>query len=240
MNLGLPTKQSVYNFAQEHLLRYCKDLPTYKQFCLRINRLAPVFAEICNAELNTKRKTSKTHLVDSLPVVVAIRSRSGTAVTANELCDKGYCSSKKMWYYGVKIHILAEEREHTVPIPRIILVTKASEHDLNAGKIIFENAENIEVFGDKAYIDDEWGYDLQLRYVNLSTPFKERSKNQSPLDDGERAWNAMVSCKRQLVESLFSQISRVTDVQNAGVVRSVDGLLAFIWAKLAIMAICSW
>jgi len=151
-----------------------------------------------------------------------------------------------MWYYGVKIHILAEERPHTVPIPRKILLTKASEHDLNAGKIIFENACDIEVYGDKAYIDDEWGYDLQLQYVDLNTPFKERSKNQIPrltvgqYDDGERAWNAMVASKRQLIGALFSQISRVTGIQNAGFVRSLEGLLAFIWAKLAIMAICSW
>ena len=240
MKLGLPTKQSVYNFAQEHLKKFCEHLPTYKQFCLRVNKLSSVFAELCNLELKSKRKTSKTHLIDSLPVVVAKGCHSSEAKTASELCDKGKCASKKMWYYGVKIHILAEERPHTVPVPRKILLTKASEHDLNAGKIIFKNAGDIEVYGDKAYIDDEWGYDLQLQYVDLNTPFKERSKNQIPLDDGERAWNAMVAGKRQLIESLFSQISRVTGIQNAGFVRSLDGLLAFIWAKLAIMAICCW
>ena len=240
MNLGFQTKQSIYNFAEEHLLRFCKHLPTYKQFCLRINKLAPVFEQLCNLELKLKRKTSKTHLADSLPIVVAKGSRSSRAKTADEICDKGHCASKKMWYYGVKIHILAEERPHTVPIPRKILITKASEHDLNAGKMMFENAGDIEVFADKAYIDDEWGYDLQLQYVNLNTPFKERSKNQVPLDDGERAWNDMVASKRQLIESLFSQISRVTDLQNAGFVRSLDGLLAFIWAKLAILAISCW
>jgi len=115
-----------------------------------------------------------------------------------------------------------------------------STSSLNAGKIIFKNAGDIEVYGDKAYIDDEWGYDLQLQYVELNTSFKERSKNQIPLDDGELAWNAMVASKRHLIESLFSQISRVTSIQNAGFIRSLDGLFAFIWAKLAIMAICCW
>ena len=240
MILGFHTKQSIYKFAKEHLCKFCEHLPTYKQFCLRINRLSPVFSELCNSELLLKRKTSKTHLVDSMPVVVANGSRSGGARTAPELCDKGYCSLKNMWYYGVKIHILAEERPHTVPVPRRISVTKASEHDLNAGKILLENAQNIELFADKAYIDEDWGYYLQLQYVELNTPFKERSKNQIPLDDGERAWNSMVSSKRQLIESLFSQISRVTGIQKASFIRSLDGLLAFIWAKLSIMAICYW
>jgi len=240
INLGFTKKTDIYNFAEQHLRRYCEHLPTYKQFCVRVNKLAPVFAELCNAELNAKVKTSKTHLLDSAPIVVAKRSRSGIARTASELCDKGYCASQKMWYYGVKLHILAEERPHTVPVPRKILVTKASEHDLNAGKFMLENAEDIEVFGDKAYIDGEWGYDLQLQWVQLHTPFKERSKKQLPLDDGERAWNAMVSTHRQQIESLFSQISRLTDIQNASFVRSEQGLLSFIWAKLACLAFLYW
>ena len=240
INLGFQTKLSVYNFAKDHLAKYCEYLPTYKQFCLRINRLAPVFTELCNAELKSKLRKSKTHLADSMPIVVAKGSRSHRARAATELCDKGYCPSQKMWYYGVKIHILAEEQLHSIPIPRTILITKASEHDLNAGKIMLENAEDIEVYTDKGYVDDKWGYELQLRYVNLHTPFKERSKNQIPLDDGEHAWNAMVSSRRQPIESLFSQISRVTGIQKAHFVRSVKGLLSFIWARLALMAISYW
>ena len=33
MKLGFPTKQCVYNFAKEHLKKYCEHLPTYKQKC---------------------------------------------------------------------------------------------------------------------------------------------------------------------------------------------------------------
>jgi len=240
INLGFQTKLSVYNFAKQHLLKYCKHLPTYKQFCLRVNKLAPFFSEMCNAELKAKPKTSKTRLADSMPVVVAKGSRSGRAKTASESCDKSYCSSQKMWYYGVKIHILAEEREHSVPIPHEILITKASEHDLVAGKTMLENAADIVVFADKGYIDDDWGYDLQLRYVELNTPFKERSKNQIPLDDGEYAWNAMVSSRRQPIETLFSQISRLTGIQRANFVRSAQALLSFIWARLTLLAISYW
>jgi hypothetical protein len=240
IKLGFQTKLSVYNFAKEHLKKYCEHLPSYKQFCLRVNKLAPVFAELCNAELKSKPKTSKTHLADSAPVVIAKGSRSKGARAASGLCDKGYCASKKMWYYGVKIHFLAEERLHSVPIPREILVTNSSEHDLPAGKLLLENAEDIEVFADKAYIDDDWGYDLQLYGVQLNTPFKERSKNQIPLDDGECAWNAFVSSRRQQIESLFSQVSRLTGIQNAGGVRSENGLLSFIWARLAVLAMFYW
>jgi hypothetical protein len=97
--------------------------------------------------------------------------------------------------------------------------------------------EGIEVFGDKGYIDQDWGYDLQLQWVQLHTPFKERSKNQLPLDDGERAWNAMISSRRQQIDALFSQFSALTDLQDAHIARSANGLLSFIWARLALLAI---
>ena len=195
---------------------------------------------LCTAELEIKPKISKTHLLDSAPILVAKGSRSSRAKAANELCNKGYCASQKMWYYGLKIHVLAEERPNTLPIPRKILVTKASEHDLPAGKIMLETAENIKVYLDKAYIDERWGYDLQLQRVELNTPFKERSKNQVPLDDGEYAWNAMVSRRRQQIESLFSQISVLTDMQDAHIARSKQGLLSFIWARMALLAMFYW
>jgi hypothetical protein len=240
LNLGFRKKLDIYNFAKQYLLRYCKHLPTYKQFCVRINKLAPVFEMATNAALQSKAKTSKTHLLDSAPIVVAKGRRDNIARTASELCNKGYCASQKMWYYGVKIHVLAEERPNTLPVPRQIMLTKASASDLNTAKIMLENAEDTEVIADKAYIDQAWGYDLQLRYVQLLTQFKERSKNQLPLDDGEHAWNAMISSRRQQIESLFSQISRLTDMQDAHVARSENGLLSFIWARCALLAFFYW
>ena len=45
---------------------------------------------------------------DSIPIVVAGGRRSGRAKAVNELCNKGYCASKDMWYNGVKLHIFAQ------------------------------------------------------------------------------------------------------------------------------------
>jgi len=95
INLGFTKKIDIYDFAKGHLKKYCEHLPTYKQFCERVNKLAPVFEQLCNLELTKKPYTSKTHLLDSAPIVVAKGSRSGRAKTASELCDKGYCASKK-------------------------------------------------------------------------------------------------------------------------------------------------
>ena len=89
INLGFTKKIDICGFAKEHLKRYCEHLPTYKQFCVRANKLAPVFDQLCNLDLTRKIKKTKTHLLDSAPAVVAKGSRSGRASTASELCDKG-------------------------------------------------------------------------------------------------------------------------------------------------------
>ena len=60
INLGFTKKTDVYKFAEEHLKKYCEHLPTYKQFCVRVNKLAPFFAELCNLELTRKIKSRLT------------------------------------------------------------------------------------------------------------------------------------------------------------------------------------
>jgi hypothetical protein len=58
---------------------------------------------------------SLDYLIDLMPVIVANERRSGSAKAAGEICDKGYCSSKKMYYYGVKVHALAQKQHGTLP-----------------------------------------------------------------------------------------------------------------------------
>ena len=70
--------------------------------------------------------------IDSFPIIMANAKRSTKAKVANEFANKGYCSSKGIYYYGVKVHILAFKRTNTLPLPDYIGVTPASDHDLSA------------------------------------------------------------------------------------------------------------
>ena len=73
------------------------------------------------------------------------------ACVAPELADHGYCSTKKLYFYGVRVHIIGRRQAGTLPSPEYIGVTGASYHD---GKILDQirpELSNEEVFGDKAY-----------------------------------------------------------------------------------------
>jgi hypothetical protein len=53
-------------------------------------------------------------LIDSMPIVMAIDTRSSKAKVASDIANKGYCGSKNGYYYGVKVHILGFKRSGTL------------------------------------------------------------------------------------------------------------------------------
>ena len=54
--------------------------------------------------------------------------RKGKVVA--EITDKGYRSTKGMYYYGVKLYAMGFRRPGKLPHPEQIIISKASESDL--------------------------------------------------------------------------------------------------------------
>ncbi len=55
---------------------------------------------------------------------------------AKELTDKGFCSTKNMYYHGSKFHPLAFSRPGHLPFPESLIVTPASENDLYSTAVL--------------------------------------------------------------------------------------------------------
>jgi hypothetical protein len=174
-----------------------------------------------------------THLLDSFPVVVAKGSRSGRAKTVSELCSKGYCDSKDMWYYGIKVHVLARKQLSKMPVLRGFEVSPASCHDLTAAKPMLRDCHNFDLAADKAYCDAAWRADLAVRGVRLFTP-RKAAKGELP---GCDCFSTFVAAERQPIESLFNWINEKNHIESASKVRSLDGLIAFIAVRLAAVAL---
>ena len=124
--------KACYEFITDYYGDWFPKLPSYQAYNKRICLLADsfkTFASILLCDLGLDPDHSD-FVIDSIPIVVAGGKRSGRAKTANELCNKGYCASKDMWYYGVKLHIFAQTNYKKMPTPALMTVTKASEHDL--------------------------------------------------------------------------------------------------------------
>ena len=56
--------------------------------------------------LSAHQSSRTTKLIDSMPIVLAAARRCSGAKVAPEIADKGYCGSKNMYYYGVKLHVV--------------------------------------------------------------------------------------------------------------------------------------
>lgn len=231
------TVKAIYNFIKEYYEGWFPSLPSYTAFNKRICYLHDAIMMLSDCvikELNSNAIDEiKTHLLDSMPVVVANSKRSSSAKVAPEMCDKGYCDSKKMYYYGVKIHALGESKYGTIPTPKLVSVTKASDHDLKEAKALLEDVYGIDLVADKAYIDKTWEAELKKgNDITVLTPVKLK-KGQAYLESADKYKSAGVSRIRQPIESFFNWVQEKTQVQRASKVRSEEGLISFIYARIA-------
>jgi hypothetical protein len=231
------TVKAIYDFIREYYEGWFPNMPSYKAFNKRICYLSEAITMLANCvikELGSKAAEEiRTHIIDSMPVVVANSKRSSGAKVAPEMCDKGYCDSKKMFYYGVKIHALGESRYETIPTPKLVSVTKASEHDLKEGKALIEDVYGIDLIADKAYIDEAWEKEMKEKNnITVLTPVKLK-KGQAYLESADKYKSSGVSRVRQPIESFFNWLQEKTQIQRASKVRSEEGLTSFIYARIA-------
>jgi len=132
--------KQIYTFADEYLRSWFPKLPSYAAFNNRINRLSEAFRLLTASLLRTRQPSDcfiSESLLDSGPVITCLGKRIGRV--APGLTEKGFCSTKSLYYYGLKLHVLAFRRENQLPFPEQLLITPASESDLN----VFKNAWQI-------------------------------------------------------------------------------------------------
>ncbi len=228
--------KDIYNYAHDHLLEWFPYLPSYTAFVQRLNRfesLFPMLVELILEDFSGSDLFEQIRLIDSMPIIVANAKRSSSAKVANHFANKGYCSSKGIYYYGVKIHILGLKREGILPLPEYIGLSPASEHDLPTFCQIAPLLRDTQIYADKAYIDEIVRQLLeQEQQVVLNTPIK-KEKGQEKLVLFDQLLSTSVSRVRQPIESLFNWIQEKTKVQIASKVRSYQGLMIHVFGRLA-------
>ena len=122
----------IYRFADVYLRSWFPKLPSYSAFNNRINRLTEAFRLLTDSLLQEYKPIDcieDQSLIDSVPIITCSGKRSGKV--APELTDKGYCSTKSLYFYGLKLHALGFRRIDHLPFPERLAITPASENDLN-------------------------------------------------------------------------------------------------------------
>lgn len=237
--------KSIYDFTRKHLHSWFPKLPSYQTFNDRLNRLASVFPLLAVRllrDVDTTGVQFGISLLDSMPIITCSGKRAGKV--APEITDKGYCSTKKLHYFGAKLHGIAFRRAGTLPLPEFFSMTKASEHDLNAVREILPQLCGRTVFGDKAYSNKDLEDVLQKENdVCIFTPVKlikgETEAIRHFKKAADKLYSTAVSRIRQPIESLFNWLNEKTEIQRASKVRSNKGLIVHVFGRIA-AAVSLW
>jgi hypothetical protein len=229
-------QRRIYDYLRGHWLAWFPDLPSYQGFNYRLNQLSPSFALLLEAllsEFATGVFQTTDHVLDSLPIILAKGSRADSAKVAREVANKGYCSTKKLFYHGVKLHLLGRRRPRQLPLPEALALTAAAVHDLTALRQEVEPPAFGLLFADKAYKDEVTKGELLKRQVELCTPDKcQRGQEKEAAYNS--LWSRFVSAMRQPIESLFNWLIQRSGLQEASKVRSTKGLLVHCYGKLTV------
>jgi Transposase DDE domain len=171
-----------------------------------------------------------------MPIITCSGKRNSKV--AKDLTDKGYCSTKSLYYYVVKLQALAFRRSNKIPFPEQIQITPASVNDLTVFKEVWSEKTNRSFFGDKIYTNEDFFSELEQEKNSIMlTPVKGIKGQCQELKNRDKAANDLfstaVSRIRQPIESLFNWLIVKTDIQKASKVRSSKGLLIYLFGKIA-------
>ena len=231
--------KQIHRFANEYLRSWFPNLGSYAAFNNRLNRLSEAFKHFLAPLLNEFRPDDcclDQSLLDSMPIITCSGKRSPKV--AVEIADKGVCSSKGIYYYGLKLHALGYRREGKLPFPEQLLITPASVNDLYVFKQSWSNITDRCFWGDKIYNNKDFFLKLTDEKNSIMlTPVKavkgqtqeEKQRNRAADDLFSKA----VSSIRQPIEGFFNWLIEKTDFQKASKVRSTKGLMVHVFGKMA-------
>jgi len=238
---GRKTVKEIHRFAKNHLDDWFPTLISYAKFNARINRMAPALHQLSESMIQNsqlpeylKGGTKIDILIDSMPIVMAKGSRADQAKVATELANKGYCSTKNLYYHGIKLHLAAAANPGSLPIPVTVECSGAKENDNTVFKDhLAYKFRNVNVFVDKIYDDIPAKEFLASKYNIEVYACQRRRRFQKNLHSDQKFFSTLVSRKRQPVESFFNWIQEKSGIENASKVRSTLGLLKHIYGRLA-------
>lgn len=231
--------KQIHRFASEYLTSWFPKLGSYQAFNNRLNRLTGAFnrlVEILVTDFRPEDCCLDQSLLDSMPIITCSGKRSGKV--AREIADKGYCSTKGIYYYGLKLHLLGFRRIGKLPHPEQILYTPASVNDVTVFKEAWSKINDRTFFGDKIYfVNDLNEHMLKHQKSETLAPIKAVKGMADVIKQRIKAaddlFSTAVSRIRQPVESMFNWLIEKADIQKASKVRSTKGLLIHAFGRLA-------
>jgi hypothetical protein len=237
------TAKDTYDLITDYWLSWFPDLPSYQGYNYRINALhghLEVIVTDLMSRLSFQDCYQDVCLADWLPILLS--KRPYQAKVALGLADTGFCSTKDLYYQGVKFHFLGPDRYGKMPLPEQMPFTQASANDLTVLKTLLLGLYNRWVVGDKIFASNPLNEQLAAQQVEILTPIKLK-RGQKRLDAAQQYLSTYISSIRQPVESFFNWLIEKTQIQTASkrgrpAVRSQKERWLHCYGRLAAALIC--
>jgi len=182
----------------------------------RLHAIPPFFWHFIVAHLSSKKNPNcMLFLVDSFPIAIChpIRASRRSLFKGKEYL--GYNASKKMWFTGLKVHVIATLQGQ----PKEFAISSGSMHDLKALQKMYLGTlpRGSTMFGDKAYTSQPFEQELLAsRDILLAAERKSNSRRGQSL-----IYSRYGKKIRKRIETTFSQMTswlprRIHAVTNRG------------------------
>jgi hypothetical protein len=164
-----------------------------------------------------------TYSIDSFPVSVCqnIRIVNSKIVKGKEY--RGYCASKRCYFYGFKVHMIVTT--HGIPVE--FTFTTGNKHDLDGLKQLPVNLPSgSEILADSAYTDYQLEEMLSDNGIRLLAHRKSSSKHPH-----NQSIEYLISTGRKRIETVFSDIAKYMPKKIHAITDTgfLIKLIAFIW-----------
>lgn len=157
--------------------------------------------------------TDRFIIVDSFPIPVCQPVRNRRVKIFKDYADIGYKATKKIYYYGFKVHALVSDDGYILNYT----ITKASVHDAKEALELILNTDLKQkyILGDEGYLGKQLYDKLKKLGYTLWTPYRKNMKGAKEHNDHE------LMAIRRTIESDFSLLAYYNAENNRA--RSLTG-----------------
>ena len=158
---------------------YISRMLSKSRFSRRLHRIKPLFVTLFSmlGEHWKALNTNSIYSIDTFPIPVCDNYRIRRARLYQGEAYRGYIASKKRYFYGLKLHLMATEGGQPVEF----FLSPGNLHDGKGLYVFdFDLPEGSQVVGDKAYNNYAVEDMLEVAGIKLSPFRKKNSKRPVP------------------------------------------------------------
>lgn len=201
------------------------DMVAQSQFNRRSRALRIIMEKLrCHFANELNVQLASLYVLDTEPIPVVGYKRSKKNSDFFGSAEYGYCSSKKLYYWGYKCVMLVTA--NGTPVSFELVPANTDERDAAEEVLHAANPGSI-ALGDKGFVDQQRQEYWAKRYSVTVYTYKRKNQHEQNLPIVQHLLNE----NRRQIETTFSSLGRVEGLANHGA-KTVLGLTTRIIAKI--------